>query len=337
MQVLALNYESRKLEFCEMPEPNAPGPDQVLLRIAEVGVCGTDRDLSLFLFGKPPAGESKLVLGHEAVAQIAAVGADVAGFQKGDWVVPMVRHSCTPACRLCATRRHDLCVTGGYVERGILGLHGFFASNVIDATSNLHRIPAELVDLAVLVEPLSVVEKAWELARYLHRGDIGNVVVLGAGPVGLLAAFRAMLDGARVTVVSRESPDSPRAKLLKSAGCEYLLNFDGLKADVVIEAAGSTAAACQALACLNPLGVMVVLGARNGSGEIPFLNMIVGNQILAGSVNSAPHHFTQAIINLGRMERNVLNSLIERRGFRQAGETICSPFHDAVKVVHRLD
>ena len=337
MQVLALNYESRKLEFCEMPEPIAPDQGQALLRIAEVGVCGTDRDLSLFLFGKPPAGESKLVLGHEAVAQIATVGPDVAEFQKGDWVVPMVRHSCTPACRSCAARRHDLCVTGGYVERGIMGLHGFFAPNVIDEISNLHRIPAALVDLAVLIEPLSVVEKAWDLARNLHRGHIVHVAVVGAGPVGLLAAFRAMLDGARVTVVSREDGESPRAKLLKSLGCEYRVNFEGLKADVVIEASGSTEAACQTLACLNPLGVMVVLGARNGTGEIPFLNMIVGNHILAGSVNSAPHHFAQAIITLGRMERNVLNSLIKRRGFRQAGETISSPFHDAVKVVHSLD
>ena len=56
MKVLALDFESRQLNYCQMPEPNAPGPGQVLLNIAEVGVCGTDRDLSLFQFGAPPPG-----------------------------------------------------------------------------------------------------------------------------------------------------------------------------------------------------------------------------------------------------------------------------------------
>ena len=337
MQVLALDYEARKLAYSSRPEPGPPDDRQALLNIVEVGVCGTDRDLALFRFGAPPQGESQLILGHEAVAQISAIGGAVRGLQAGDWVVPMVRHGCVPACRLCGQRRHDLCQTGGYRERGILGLHGFFAPKVLDDASNLQVIPEDLLDVGVLVEPLSVVEKAWELARHLHRGEIGRVLIVGAGPIGILTALRVMLDGPEVTVVSTESAQSPRAKLIESAGCQYRINFVGLKADVVIEAAGSTEAACLALPCLSPLGVMVVLGARNGLGEIPFLDMIVGNQILAGSVNSSPRHFSEAVASLGRMDRRFLNALIERRNFSQAKDTIIAPSPDAVKVVHRLD
>ena len=321
-----------------MEEPTEPASGEVLLEIIEVGVCGTDRDLTKFRFGKPPAGQFHLILGHEALARIKAVGPQVEGYSSGDLVVPRVRHRCRPACSTCTAGRSDLCVTNNYQERGITGLDGFFRPLAIDDAAQLQTIPPELADVAVLVEPISVVEKAWELALRLHStGQVRRVAVIGAGTIGLLAAMLAKLKGHEVTVVSRESAESPRAKLVQKLGCNYQLNFGNLSADVIIEAAGSNTAACAAISCLAPLGVMILLGAPNGPGELPFLNMIVGNQVIAGSVNAAPHHFAQAVRDLSALDRSMLGRLIERRSFASAKETIISGVAESIKLVHRLD
>ena len=338
MRALALNYDSRLLEYCDVPEPGDPGPREVLLEVLEVGVCGTDRDLAQFRFGTPPKGETRLILGHEALARVRAVGSKVSTVVPGDLVVPRVRHRCLPACQSCGNNRSDLCLTGGYKERGIVGLHGFFAPLALDDSENLQIIPPGLENLGVLVEPLSVVEKAWELALRLRQDlAVRNVVVIGAGAVGLLIAFVARLHGCSVTVVSREPVNSARAKLVRQSGCAYQTNFNQLSADVVIEAAGSTEAGCQGLECLAACGVLVALGAPDGIAKIPFLKMIVGNQILAGSVNAAPHHFDLAVNNLRRMDQNLAGCLVERRSFRSARETILSGPGESVKVVHRFD
>ena len=185
---------------------------------------------------------------------------------------------------------------------------------------------------------MSVVEKALELALRLHAtGEIRRVTVIGAGTIGLLAAMLAKQRGYEVTVVSREAAESSRAKLIKQLGCRYQLNFGDLSADVIIEAAGSNAAACAAISCLAPLGVLIVLGAPNGPGQIPFLRMIVGNQVVAGSVNAAPHHFALAVKDLQLLDRSILSNLIERRSFDRAKETIISGVTESIKLVHRLD
>ncbi len=338
MRALALNYDSRLLEYCDVPEPGEPGANEVLLEILEVGVCGTDRDLAQFSFGAPPKGETRLILGHEALARVRAVGSSVSKVKPGDLVVPRVRHGCLPACQSCGSNRNDLCLTGGYKERGIMGLHGFFAPLALEDAANMQIIPSGLEDLGVLVEPLSVVEKAWELALRLRQDlPARNVVVIGAGAIGLLAAFVARLHGCNVTVVSQEHANSIRAKLVRQSGCAYQTNFNHLSADVVIEAAGSTEAVCKGLECLAACGVLVTLGAPDGIGNILFLKMIVGNQILAGSVNAAPHHFELAVNDLRRLDPNLVGRLVERRGFQSARETILSGPGEIVKVVHRFD
>ena len=196
----------------------------------------------------------------------------------------------------------------------------------------------KLADVAVLVEPMSVVEKAYEVAIRLHAsGQIRRVAVIGAGAIGLLAAMLAKLKGHEVTVVSREAAESPRVKLIQKLGCSYQLNFNNLSADVIIEAAGSNTAAFAAISCLEPLGVLILLGAPDGIGDRPFLRMIVGNQVVAGSVNAAPHHFALAVKDLSVLDRSMLGDLIERRSFASAKETIISGAAESIKLVHRLD
>ena len=332
MRALLLDYAARGLRVddgvAEPPE------GEVYLRVLECGICGTDRDLAAFAFGAPPVLESALILGHEAVAVVER--STHPGLRPGDYVVPSVRRACSEACASCAAGRRDLCLTGGYRERGILGLHGYCAEWAVDRAEDLFAVPASLVEVAVLVEPMSVVEKPYATALRLHLGEPGRVVILGAGTVGILAAWAGLQRGWDVTVVSREPGESFRANLLRKAGVSYRDTLPGMVADVVIEACGSAALASAAIGCLKPLGVMIVLGARNEVVPLPFLDLIVGNRILAGSVNAAPEDFRRAISTLAATDSAWLRAMIERRPLSQAVESITSAAGDAIKVVHRL-
>ncbi len=337
MRALLLDYAERRVR---VEEGVAEPPEgEVYLRVLECGTCGTDRDLAAFAFGAPPEGESALILGHEAVAVVerTTIERSIAnGLKPGDYVVPSVRRACAGNCISCARGRRDFCLTGEYRERGILGLHGYCATWAVDRAEDLFPVSASLVDVAVLVEPMSVVEKAFAMALRLHLGEPRSVVILGAGTVGILAAWAGLRRGWQVTVVSQEPEDGFRAGLLRKAGVSYRNGLPGMVADVVIEACGSAALASEAIGCLKPLGVMIVLGARNEVVALPFLDLIVGNRIVAGSVNAGPEDFGRAIQTLAATERRWLEAMIERRPLAQAVVSLTAPAGDAIKVVHRL-
>src|SRR5262249_39929154 len=148
---------------CDVAEPELRRNDEVRFRILEVGVCGTDRALAEFAIGRPPDGEQQLVLGHETLGEVLETGPAVKRFAKGDLVVPTVRRRCEPACVFCKKGRADQCLTGLYTERGIIGAHGYFADMAVDQERDLVKIPSTLRQVAILVEPFSVVEKAIRL------------------------------------------------------------------------------------------------------------------------------------------------------------------------------
>jgi threonine dehydrogenase-like Zn-dependent dehydrogenase len=333
MRALTIDYARRELRERNLPEPVLQDPDEVLLRVLEVGICGTDRDLAAFQFGRGPAGDDFLVPGHEAVCEVLAIGPAVAGLEPGDIVVPAVRRGCVPACLMCARNRRDLCVSGNYSERGILGAHGYFTELAVDRVTDLVRIPHELSHIAVLVEPLSVVEKAVALAQRLHAGEPRRALVLGAGTVGLLASMVLRLRGFDVDIVSTEASDSPRAKLAELAGARYLREPDG-QSDIVIEAAGSPVGAAIGLQSLSPLGVLVVLGAREMPGPVPLLDLIIGNRIVAGSVNASPDAFSHAVLDLALLPRRVVEQMIERAAYGEFIQTLKGPPSKAPKIVH---
>lgn len=334
MRAFGLNYASRRLELREMPEPGLEAPAEVLLRIHEVGVCGTDRELALFRLGFPPAGEEFLILGHEALAEVIACGSGVRGLKPGDWVVPMVRRPCRPPCPSCARGRRDLCLAPESRERGIFGLHGYLADYAVDEEEDLVRVPASLVDYAVLIEPLSVVEKAVETALRVHEPGARRALVLGAGPIGILAAFVLQLRGLEVAVHSLEPADHPRAALLAGAGIAYRPQIEGPEADILIEATGSAEVAFAGIERLAPLGVAVLLGADDASGRFPFRKLIVGNRAVIGSVNAGPGAFAAAVEDLGRFERRILERLIRRLPLEAAAQSILGPPEAAPKRVH---
>ncbi len=335
MKAVTLNYKTRHLEQREVPIPEITRPTQVLTRILEVGVCGTDRELSNFKFGAPPDGEPYLILGHEAVAEVIEIGDAVADISKGDLIAPTVRRACTPACPSCARSRRDLCITGNYTERGIQGAHGYFADFAVDEGSDLIKLPAALREFGVLLEPLSVVEKAIQTAFRIHEPGASTAIVFGAGTIGILAALTLQLRGLKAAIVSIEPESSPRAALIRQAGIRYT-NAVTEKADIVIEATGSPTAALQAIGWLAPLGTMVVLGASIADGRLSFLDLIVQNQTIAGSVNASPEAFAQAVYDLPLFPPATLRAMIHRVPFVGFENSILGAPSDHPKVVHAL-
>jgi threonine dehydrogenase-like Zn-dependent dehydrogenase len=224
MQAIAVFPSKKSLQLVEIPQPKLQGASDVLLRVREVGLCGTDREISSFEYGSPPRGSDRLILGHESLAEVVEVGRSVHSLRPGDLVVAMVRRPCPHAeCRACRAGRPDFCVTGDYIERGIKGADGFLADYVVDDEEYLVRVPHVLADVAVLVEPLTVVTKAGNQARAIFdrlRYEAGpqRGLVLGAGPIGLLGAMALVADGFETLVYSRDSEESKQAATAEMNG-----------------------------------------------------------------------------------------------------------------------
>src|SRR3954453_7461413 len=149
--------QANSLHLTEIPR-DVPGPGEVLVRVRQVGICGTDRELIHGSFGTAPAGAASLVLGHEMLGRVEAVGQEVFDFTPGQLVTATVRRP--DGCPACEAGQPDMCQWLGYTERGIVGQHGFMSETIVDDSRWLIRVPRELEPIAVLVEPLSVVEKA---------------------------------------------------------------------------------------------------------------------------------------------------------------------------------
>jgi threonine dehydrogenase-like Zn-dependent dehydrogenase len=312
-------------------------PADVRCRVLEVGVCGTDREICRFEFGTPPPGADHLVLGHECLAEVIGVGPEVRAIAAGDLVVPAVRRPCPhEACAPCRTGRQDFCHTGDFVEHGIKGRHGFLTEEIVEDARHLHVVPRALRDVAVLIEPLTITEKALEqLARFRDRLGAERAgrtaVVAGAGPVGLLGALALAAAGFDTTVWSIEPDADPRAELLSSVGVRYvsaahesLPRLGARLGDVAVlfEATGAPAVAFQALEALGHNGVLVLFGlpGRRSALEVDAAavvrTLVLRNQLVLGTINAGHDAFAAAIRDLAAIERRwpgVLRRLITQR------------------------
>ncbi len=314
---------SRRVAVVDHPEPVAASPADVWLRMLEVGVCGTDREICAFEYGTPPAGSDYLVLGHESLARVERADPST-GLSAGQLVVPMVRRPCAdPACDACRAGRQDFCRTGAYVERGILGAHGFMAERVVEDARWLVPVPEALRGVAVLVEPLTIAEKALlEVTAMQDRmpwvrpgGEGRRALVLGGGPVGLLGAMAFRAAGYGVTLVSRQPVTDVRASVLQAIGGAYasaesesMTDIVGRlgRVDVVYEGIGASAPAFEALAALGPNATFVFTGVpgRKGApdldGSVVMRSLVLRNQVLMGTVNAGRDAFERAVADLGR-------------------------------------
>ncbi|MGH3003102.1 MAG: alcohol dehydrogenase catalytic domain-containing protein [Gaiellaceae bacterium] len=289
----------------EVPEVEA-GANEVLLRILEVGVCGTDREISHGIFGHAPAGETALVLGHE---MLAAVERDGHGFTRGDRVTATVRRSCR-SCIACEQGEPDSCLTGDYRERGITRLNGFARELVAEDPEQLVPVPRSLGRLGVLAEPASVCARAIRHARAIGNRQpwqLRRVLVIGAGAVGMLATFLLRLEGLDVWTVSLE----PSNGLVEAVGGRYVASgtidleeFGGF--DLVLECAGDAQTMADTLGLLRRSGVACLLGIDPRVQQVTLdgptlgLDAVLENRVLFGSVNAQRQDWLTAVDGLAR-------------------------------------
>jgi threonine dehydrogenase-like Zn-dependent dehydrogenase/kynurenine formamidase len=338
--------KEKTVRLIERPAPGRPQGSQVLLRILEVGICGTDREISAFKYGTPPDGQTELVLGHEAVAEVVEAGPDVAWARPGDLVVPTVRRPCSNArCAPCRNERQDFCVTGEFSERGIVRADGFLCDGVLEDERYVVRVPDAIQDVAVLVEPLSVVAKAITVFETTHSRfafDLPRMraLVLGAGPVGLLAAMALEADGFDTCVFALEEENAPRAQLIRSFGADYVsagrtpverISERIGKVDVIFEAVGVPHVAFGALPNLAATGVFIMTGVPAARDPDPadlsrwMLDLVLKNQVIFGTVNAGHRDYEDAIRRLEQfmgLFPEVVRSLIGRIPFDQAPQAL---------------
>jgi glucose 1-dehydrogenase len=279
---------------------------EVLVRTLEVGVCGTDREISEGLFGVAPADEQVLVLGHEALAVVERSGY---GFSRGDLVTATVRRSCGH-CAACAEAAPDSCLSGDYSERGITRLHGYARELVAEDPAELVAIPNSLGRLGVLAEPTSICERALRHARTIgdrQPWQLERALVIGAGAIGLLMTYLLRLADVEVWTASLE----PENDLVEQCGANYVSTqhaelTDVGKFDLVVEAAGNAQLMAQALGLLRRSGVACILGIDPRAqtvevdGRTLGVDLILENRVLFGSVNAQRRDWLAAVADLDR-------------------------------------
>ena len=279
---------------------------EVLVRTLEVGVCGTDREISEGLFGMAPEGEPLLVLGHEA---LAVVEQDGYGFTRGELVTATVRRSCGH-CIACAEGYPDSCLSGDYSERGITRLHGYDRELVAEDPKQLIAIPKSLGRFGVLAEPTSICERALRHARTIgdrQPWQLERALVIGAGAIGLLTTYLLRLADVEVWTASLE-PDN---ELVEQSGARYASTHDTELSelgefDLVIEAAGNAQMMAQTLGLLRRSGVACLLGIDPRVQTVEFDGRVLGvdtileNRVLFGSVNAHRQDWLAAVADLDR-------------------------------------
>jgi threonine dehydrogenase-like Zn-dependent dehydrogenase len=370
MKAIAVTPEKKEIGIIDQPEPRIESPSHVKLRMIEAGICGTDKEIRAFEYGTPPAGSAYLVIGHESLGQVVEAGPKVTRVSVGDLVVPMVRRPCPHNyCLACRSDRQDFCFTGDFTERGIKERHGFMTQFVVDDEKYMNRVPEGLRDAAVLVEPLTIAEKAlsqvWQVQQrlpwgcpvtpgkalaYRHRA-----VVLGAGPVGLLGAMALINSGFETHVYARETTPNPRAALLESIGATYVsAEAESLEAlaqhvgnvDLVYEATGASRLSFEMIKYLGTNGIFVFTGVPGRKAPIEIdtdlvmRDLVLKNQVVFGTVNAGRDSFEAAIRDIGVFSKRwpeAVKSLISGRFPMEAYDDLLLGRISGIKNVIKLD
>ena len=305
----------------DVPEPE-PGEGAVLVAARAVGVCGTDREILAGEYGLAPAGSERLILGHESVGTVLEAPAG-SGLAPGDTVVGVVRRPDPVPCANCAAGEFDMCRNGLYVEHGIKGLHGFARERWRADPEALVRVDGAVGDHAVLLEPASVVGKAWEHVERIGsraRWAPERVLVTGAGPIGLLAALLAVQRGYDVHVLDRVT-DGPKPALVEQLGATYHREPPdelALAPDIVIECTGVPAVIGAVVQRTGLNGIVCLTGVstpgRPVSLDLGALNRewVLENDVVFGSVNANRRHYEAGAQALEQADSTWLAALVTR-------------------------
>jgi threonine dehydrogenase-like Zn-dependent dehydrogenase len=306
----------------DLPEP--PVSDgSLLVRARLIGMCGTDVEIAVDGYGVPPPGEERLVLGHESLGEVVEAP-QASGFTPGDLVVGVVRRPDPLPCPACAADEWDMCRNAGFVERGIKEHHGYGSERFRVDPRFAVRVDPALGDLGVLLEPTSVVAKAFEHAQ--RTGDRAwfepkVALITGAGPIGLLAALLARQRGLETHVVDVVT-EGAKPSLVADLGAHYHsgpVAELAAEPDIVIECTGLGQVAIDATRRAGPGAVIALTGIshadRVAEAHPDVMNkaLVLGNKAVFGTVNAARRHYDQAADALTRADPDWLSRLITRR------------------------
>jgi threonine dehydrogenase-like Zn-dependent dehydrogenase len=311
------------------------GEGSVLAQTLAIGVCGTDIEIVSGAYGWAPPGRSDLILGHESIARVIEAP-DGSGFHPGDLIVGIVRRPDPVPGPYCAIGEWDMCSNGRYTERGIKERDGYGAERIRVEPEFAARVDPALGTLGVLLEPASVVAKAWDHAERIGRRSQAwqprVALVTGAGPIGLLAALLGRQRGLDVHVFDRIT-SGPKPELARAIGAEYhggdIATLGSLRPDITIECTGATPVIADVVTRSGTPGIVCLAGVSSGGHTINLdlggmnARMVLENDAVFGSVNANRRHYDMAAAALAAADRAWLSGLITRR-------VPLSSFHDAL-------
>lgn len=312
----------RSVHLDDVPEPSVEdGP--VLVEMLAVGICGTDREIIEGHYGEAPQSAERLVLGHESLARVLQAPSE-SGLASGDLVVGIVRRPDPVPCPNCAVGEWDMCRNGRYTEHGIKGLHGFMAERVRLGVDEVVKVSRDLGHQGVLLEPASVLAKAWEHLEHIGRRSRWTprtVLVTGAGPIGLMAAMMAAQRRFEVHVVDRVTTGA-KPELVRALGATYHTGdlADAVDApDVIIECTGVPSVIVAAMKHAGTNGIVCLTGVSSGRRCISIEAAVIGrelvleNNVVFGTVNANRLHYERGAEALATADAAWLSRIITRR------------------------
>ena len=363
MKAIAVKPGTTTIHLTDRDEPEIKAPDEIKLRIIRVGICGTDREEAAGGRCAAPEGADELVIGHEMFGRVVATGKNVTKVKEGDYAAFTVRRPCGK-CSSCLAGRSDMCFSGEYSERGIWKHDGYQTEFVVDKEAYVVRLPEEIADIGVLMEPLSVAEKAIDESLRVQQARLPEVadapyllkgrrcLVAGLGPIGLLAALALRLREAEVYGLDIVDAESVHARWLTAIGGKYI---DGRRIpadeidtqiglmDFIFEATGVASLEFSLLDALSLNGIYVLTGIPAGSRplDIPgaelIRRLVLNNQVMLGSVNASHEHYRMAVDDLFRAKQrwgdHIVKLITHRYGYADFAEGLKRPGQDEIKVV----
>ncbi len=345
--------------MADLPSPSlddVPNGRGVLVRLLRCGVDGTDKEINAAEYGKAPEGYSFLVIGHENFGRVVEVGPNVTEFRPGDYVVATVRRPGNSIYDLIGA--YDMTTDDVYYERGINLRHGYLTEYYVDDPEYIVKVPDGLRDVAVITEPVSVVEKgiaqAYEIQRRLRVWRPRKAAIIGAGTIGLLATMSLRLRGLDVTTFARTPRPYLNSDLAEALGARYISTKqlslkDAAKEygpfDVIFESSGFSPLAFEAMEVLGKNGVLVLASVTGGDRkvEVPAdkinLDFVLGNKVMVGTVNGNREYFEAAMRDLamcqaqfpGWTERLLTHPIQGLDNYRQMMDTLTN-VSDVIKV-----
>jgi threonine dehydrogenase-like Zn-dependent dehydrogenase len=332
--------ETARLE--DIPEPE-PRDGSVLVEAIAVGVCGTDVEIVEGKYGWAPPGKKRLVLGHESLGRVLDPGS-AGGLKKGDLVVGIVRRPDPVPCPNCAVGEWDMCRNGQYTERGIKQIDGFMLERWRIEPEYTMKVDPSLGLLGVLLEPTTVLTKAWEQVVAVGQRafwEPRTALVTGAGPIGLLAALVGKQHGLEIHVLDRMD-SGPKPELVRSLGATYhagAVAGIGFEPDVIIECTGVGQVIADSIRSIGAGGIVCLTGVGSGGARYAAsiadvaASAVLRNNVIVGSVNANKRHWYKAGESLARADRSWLARLVTRRERPQDFMKALQRNADDIKVV----